>query len=383
MTKPSFLHSQTLISCFTLLLASSCRSGDNPAVRPEPAASASVALVSETAPSTSSASAIVPSIEPTVVASSEPFPEASASAAVVNGPPKAPPLIPKPRVRPLGANEVVAVLIRSKPKGGSKPEESTQFIRADGKITSQKGAHLFINGKLHRYHRRENTSHNPPCFGEKENIFPKRIWRNAEFVPTKDGKSIEIIPAYKPNPKNDEIIHTETDHELVAALPGFVFIKSSETDYGCGAHPLYGSGFVLFAVTANGSFEKVESSEYLEGTDAWLEHAQAKFNAQVDPAESPDSLDGPVNSPDNVKVAMVYPMITAKGAVWGALFTAPATWAGSFGGWAGYTRAVPMPINKAPTRFRDAMVTPEPVNEYVSKHEKDEDILGFTVGEGE
>lgn len=368
----------TLFACFLASMSGCCRAGDDARVQAEPnppVPSASAMSVQAPVEVVVSASAEAPA-----VASAEPMPEPSGSAEVVQGPPKRPPPIPLPRLRPLATQEVVAVVVRSKPKAGAPAEEWTRLIHADGKTTSKKGAYLFIRGQLHQYRRRENVSPNPPC-APGDNLFPKRIWRNAEFVPEKNGKTIEIIPAYKPNPKSEEIVHVETDHELVAALPGFAFIKSSETDYGCGAHPLYGNAFVLVAFGTDGAVEKISESEYLDGTDAWIDHAMAKFNAQSDPAESPDSLDARIQNSSDVKAVMAYPMITAKGAVWGGLFTAPATWAGSYGGWAGYTRAIPMAMNKTPKRFRDAMVTPEPVNEYVSKHEKDEDILGFTVGD--
>lgn len=373
---------RVFFACFAALFATSCRSGDNPAVQAEPAP---VMTAAQTEPV--SAPSFPSAVAPTVV---DPGPAPSASAAFAdaessakvpqNRRPKTPPPIPLPKIRPLETHEIVAVLVRSKPKGNAKPEESTQLIHADGKMTTKKGAYLFINGQLHRYQQKENVSVNPPCYGEKENPFPKRIWRNAEFLPEKNGSSIEIIPAFKPDKTKDPITLTETENELVAALPGFVFIKSSETDYGCGAHALYGSSFVLMSFGADGKFVKLAESDYFEGTDAWLEFAQAKFNAQVEPGTSPDSLDGRIEDSSGVSVAMVYPLLTAKGAVWTALFTAPATWAGSYGGWAGYTRAMPMAINKIPARFRDAMVTPEPVNDYVTKHEKDENILGFTLG---
>lgn len=378
------LIARTLFACFAAFFASSCRSGDNPSVKPEPAPE-TITTQTDPVASTTSASPFIAALEPTPAPSASAMVAESESSATapVEARPKGPPPIPLPRVRPLKEHEVAAVLVRSKPKGNAKPEESTQLIHADGKATLKKGFFVFINRQLHQYHRREDVSPNPPCPGEKENIFPKRIWRNAEFVPEKKGKTLELIQAYKPKPKSDDIVHTETDHELVAALPGFVFIKSSETDWGCGAHPLYGNSFVLAAIGPEGAFEKISESDYLEGTDAWIEHAQAKFNSQVDPGESPDSLDGRIQNSSDVKAVMAFPMITAKGAVWAALFTAPATWAGSYGGWGGYTRAMPMPINKTPARFRDAMVTPEPVNDYVAKHEKDEEILGFTVGETE
>lgn len=326
-----------------------------------PAASASVAIAAPVA----SASAVFAEAEPSAKA-----------------PPKTPPPIPLPRVRPLGAQEVAAVVVRSKPKRPAIAEYSTQLIHADGKITSKKGAYIFINGQLHRYQQRENVSPNPPCPGQKENPFPKRIWRNAEFVSEK-STTIEVIAMYKPSGQDDEIVHTEVEYEFVAAIPGHVFIKSFITDYGCGAHPLYSREFFLLALGTDGRFTRLESSDYSEGTDAWIPHAVAKFNAQVDPSEVPESLDGQIENSEVVKVAMVYPMLTAKGAVWTALFTAPATWAGSYGGWDGYGRALPMAMNKTPVRFRDAMVTPEPVNEYVAKHEKDEEVLGFTVGKAE
>ena len=378
--------SPLLLACFAAYLPSCCNT-ENPGVKPEPVPSANVqpspiAPTPSTAPWASASESAVPNPSSTVAEPASSYADTSSSAeAPRSGPPKPPPPIPLPRVRPLGAKEVAAVIVRS--KRGPKPEESTQFIHADGKITTKKGAYLFINGQLHRYRQQEKTSPNPPCEGEKENPFPKRIWRNAEFVPEKNGKSLEVIPVYKPNPKDEQIIHTETEHELTAAIPGFVFIKSFTTDYGCGAHALYGAEFSLFAFQSDGSAKSIESSEYLEGTDAWIEHARAKFNAQVSPGESPESLDARIEDNDAVKVGMVFPMLTAKGAVWTGLFTAPATWAGSFGGWGGYTRAIPMALNKTPARFRDAMITPEPVNEYVAKNEKDLDMVGFTVGEAE
>ncbi len=376
---------RTFFACFVAFLPSGCRSVDKTQVQAEPAPSAraeSVAPVLSGAAPIASLSAAEVSPAASASASASAFAVAESSAdAPPKMRPKPPPPIPLPRVRPLGAQEVAAVLVRSKPNYPVIPEFSTQLIHADGTITTKKGAYVFINGQLHRYQQREKISPNPPCTGEKENPFPKRIWRNAEFVPEKTGKNIEIIPMYKPNPKEEGMVHTEVEHDLVAALPGYVFIKSSITDYGCGAHALYGREFVLVAWGADGSPTRLESSDYSEGTDVWIEHAVAKFNAQVDPAESPDSLDGRIQNSEDVKVVMVYPMLTAKGAVWTGLFAAPATWVGSFGGWAGYTRAMPMAMNKIPARFRDAMVTPEPVNDYVAKHEKDEEILGFTVGD--
>ena len=78
---------------------------------------------------------------------------------------------------------------------------------------------------------------------------------------------------------------------------------------------------------------------------------------------------------------MTYPAMTARGAEWTVLYYAQATWAGSYGGWAGYTRAVPIVLDAAPKRFREAMVMPEVVAKYVAAHEKDEDIVGFTIVE--
>lgn len=375
--------SPLLFACFAALLPG-CRTSENSGVKPEPAPSAiaqpaTVAPTPSTAPWASATEAAVPAPSASVAEPASSYADTLSSAeAPRSGPPKPPP-IPLPRVRPLGAKEVAAVIVR--PKAGPNPEHSTQFIQTDGKITTKKGAYLFINGKLHRYQQQEKTSPNTPCPGEKDGPFSKRIWRNAEFVPEKEGKTLQVIATYKPNPKAEEIIHTETEHELTAAIPGFVFIKSFTTDYGCGAHPLYGAAFSLFAFQPDGSAKSIESTEYLEGTDAWIVHARAKFNAGVDPAESPGSLDSQIEDDSSVKVAMVFPMLTAKGAVWTGLFTAPATWAGSYGGWGGYTRAIPVALNKTPTRFRDAMVTPEPVNEYVAKHENDLNMVGFTVGE--
>lgn len=284
-----------------------------------------------------------------------------------------------PATRPLRPNQIAAVLIRTQVKYPAKPEEWTRFLTADGQTSSKKGAHVFIDGKLHRYRQQEKKSPNPPCEGDPVNIFPTRILRNAAFVPEKKGDNIEVIKFYKPDP-NREAVPVEIEHELVAALPGFAFIKTSITDYGCGVHPLYGRKFRIVAFGSNGTFDDVDGVDYTEGSDTRMDKAIEKFNAEVAPSEAEDSLDGRVKRSD-VSVTMAYPTFTRQGADWTLLYTAPSTWVGSYGGWAGYTRSVPVALEIAPPRFREAMVIPEVITAYVAKHEKDEEIFGYTLGE--
>jgi len=215
-------------------------------------------------------------------------------------------------------------------------------------------------------------------------MYPQRIWRNVEFVPDKPGKTITAVSFYKrnPNPETDSerMDPTKVEHDIVAIVPGYAFIKTSNTYWGCGAHPLYGCEFVLAAFGSTGSVERVGESDYEQGSDVRVARAVELFNAQVDPAEPPDSLDGKLQIED-ISVSMAYPAFTQRGSVWTILYTGKSTWAGSYGGWAGYTRSVAVPHGIAPARFREAIVMPEPVAKYIEAHEKDEDILGFTVGE--
>lgn len=305
----------------------------------------------------------------------EAAPSASAVASV-----NVPAPAPAPVLRPLGANETAAVVIRTKPKYPAQPVEWTRFLEADGTMTSQKGVLLSFGGVQYQYKQREQTSANPPCVPNEPNPYPKKIWRNAEVVPIKPGKTSELIPFYKPKKDEEGIPPVETEHELAAVIPGYLFVRTSITDYGCGAHALYGRQFTLFAYQTNGTFDTVDAVDYEEGVYTGIEKAVAKFNATVDPSEPADSLDGRVGESD-VKPAMTYPAMTARGAEWTVLYYAQATWAGSYGGWAGYTRAVPITLGAAPKRFREAMVMPEVVAKYVAAHEKDEDIVGFTIVE--
>jgi len=353
----------TTIVVTALVLLAGCSRSDkaNQQIAPDPANAASASVTAASAQATTSA----------VVASSNPI--ASASVAPVNAPPPMPPL------RVLGPNQTAAVVIRTKVKYPAKPVEWTRFIKTDLSAQSKKGSYLFIGEKLHRYQQREKVSANAPCPGETSNPFPKRILRNAEFVPDKKGKTMEVIGFHKDLP--DQPNPTEIDHEIVALVPGYAFVKTSITDYGCGAHPLYGNKFELVAFGAEGTFEFVPESDYKDGSDVSEEKAIGLFNAQVDPAESEESLDGKLTSGSNVSVSMTYPAFTPRGSIWTVLYTAPSTWAGSYGGWAGYTRSVPVALDAAPARFRDAIVMPEVVATYIAAHEKDEDILGFTLGE--
>ena len=106
------------------------------------------------------------------------------------------------------------------------------------------------------------------------------------------------------------------------------------------------------------TFEDMNTPEYTEGSETGLDRAIAKFDASVDPSEPADSLDGKVKR-NEVTVSMAHPTWTPKGAEWTVLYTAPSTWAGSYGGWAGYTRSVPIVLDQAPRRFREALVVPD------------------------
>jgi hypothetical protein len=346
-----------------VFLGGCSRSGkDQRQVEPDPSTVASASVVVASAAASTSAMA-----EPSL-------PVASAVIAPASAPSALPPL------RALNANQTVAVLVRTKVTFPAKPVEWTRFIQADGSVVSQKGLHLFIGDNLYRYQQREKATANPPCDSETPNPYPKQIHRNAEFVPDKKGKAIEVIEMYKHDSTQDQVIPTDIEHEIVAVIPGYAFIKTSIIDYGCGAHALYGNKFVLVAFGAEGTFEIVKRWEYEEGSDAQLNKAVEQFNAKVDPAEPADSIDGRLKSGD-ISISMAYPAFTPRGSVWTVLYTGPATWAGSNGGWAGYTRSVPIPLDIAPARFREAMVMPDGAATYIGAHEKDEDILGFTVGD--
>ena len=336
-------------------LPSCCQSGqDNPPVKPEPAA-----------PNSTSAPSALPDVSTAPVTSAAPSATTPAPR-------------PLPRVRPLGAHEIVALIVRPKVKPPAKPEDYTRFLRADGTATSKKAAHLYIDGKRYRFHRQEKKTPNPKCEGAEINMFPARIFRNAEFVPEKTGPAIEVIKFYKSEREGE--FPVDIDHEIVAALPGYTFLKTSITDYGCGAHPLYASNFMVVIWGSGATFEDMNTPEYTEGSETGLDRAIAKFDASVDPSEPADSLDGKVKR-NEVTVSMAHPTWTPKGAEWTVLYTAPSTWAGSYGGWAGYTRSVPIVLDQAPARFRDALVVPDVVATYVAQHEKNEDIVGFTLGE--
>ncbi|HRI64125.1 MAG TPA: hypothetical protein PK156_07800 [Polyangium sp.] len=334
-------------------LAGCCQSGqDNPPVKPEPAAQNS-------APAASALPAI------SAAASANPAPSAIAPQ-------------PAPRIRPLGTHQIAALIVRPRVKHPAVAENHTRFLQSDGTSKSRKGAHVFINGALHRFKQQEKKTANPKCEGDEVNLFPFRIFRNAEFVPEKKGTALEVIKFYKAEREGEFPVNI--DHEIVAALPGYTFLKTSITDYGCGAHPLYASKFTVVIWSADGTFEEMNTPEYTEGSETGLDKAIAKFDSQVSPSEPDDSLDGKVKRSE-VTVSMAYPTWSSKGADWTVLYSAPATWAGSFGGWAGYTRSLPIVLDQPPARFREVMVVPDVVATYIGQHEKDEDIVGFTLGE--
>jgi hypothetical protein len=348
-----------LVSSAALLLAAPGCRREQITPEPEPAP-----IAAQNAPSSS--------VLPVPVAASA---SASASASAQATVPLAP-----LRAVPLGSTQVAAIWARprvtSPARSAKEPADVTRFVRADGTVAStRRGIYLVAHDKLYRWESNARTSASERCEPPQQNPFRKRVLRDGAVVPAGGGRRIEVAGFAAPD--GNGILPEEETHAPVAILGDTLFVRSDNAGFGCGMHPLYGVEFRAARLLAGGTVKLLRMEDLRDGTGARAGDAMALLNKGT--REDDTSLDGPA-SRDEIETTMALPIFDAAGARWTVQYTTHATWAGSDGGWGGYTRSVKLDLAGLPPPLASLAAFPDVAADYARAH-PDEEVRGVSAGE--
>lgn len=327
---------------------------------PEPRPPAAVTASSASAPSSSAA--------------------ASASAAAPGGAPPASARAPRApagatRATPIGAGETAVVWTRRARPGPAGAEILTHFVRADGSVAATRAGIFVADGdRLWRWRIEKKASPGERCEPPQINPMGARKLERATLVPTRGGAaivtrvgsppSIEIAPFA--TSANEYDLPAEEHHDLVASWGAYVFTRSDDVIFPCGMHPGYAASFAAFELDAAGALQPVALETLTGDAGALLDEAKRRFDKDAQGDATGSSLDG-VAARDGIKPTMAFPAFGAAGVVWTVQLTADASWAGSYGGWSGYTRSVQVPAPQPPPRLAGGRL-PAPALAFAAAH---------------
>jgi hypothetical protein len=227
--------------------------------------------------------------------------------------------------------------------------DTSYFVDEDGRETSHRdGIFLFMGDRLLELKTTEQTSTGLKCEDDKPNpVYPRRTKVRVSLNPARDGTAI-VLADFGSLSDGEHQVDKE-EQEPIGALGPYVFLFSSWQLGGCmGIHPLYGASFTVFEIRG-GETSEVPLDDVTEG---WRDvRAQAKklFDAQATDKTGSD-LDG-IADLDGIEATLAVPSFGKAALGWELQLTASASWAGTYGGWAGYTRSVRVKTKQVPRRF--------------------------------
>ena len=143
-----------------------------------------------------------------------------------------------------------------------------------------------------------------------------------------------------------------------------------------GIHPLYGASFSVFEVRG-GDKVAVALDEATEGWYELREEAKRQFDAKATDRTGSE-LDG-VADLDKIEPTLALPAFGPAGLGWTIQLTTSASWVGSYGGWAGYSRSVRVSAKQAPKTFAPYAPLAAIAARVIARH-PGQTVLGVTRG---
>ncbi len=234
-----------------------------------------------------------------------------------------------------------------KPTAGKTWEEVSYFLDSEAApIAHAPGIRVVIQDRLYRVEREKRRGPKLTCaMGEPNVIYPERLLERLVLVPEAEGVTIEL--AGFAHASEADMPDKET-HELMASLGPYLFIRTM-SEVGCGAHPFYGVAFRAVEMQ-NGKVVDVLPPEMFAHDNELLEGAKREFNKVAQAGETGSMRDGKVEISD-IETTLAIPTFSRAGLGWSIQLTAAASWAGTYGGWSGYSRSVLLPAPRVPARF--------------------------------
>ena len=140
---------------------------------------------------------------------------------------------------------------------------------------------------------------------------------------------------------------------------------------------MYGASFRAVEVR-DGRVVNLPAADIFAGADELRTAAKREFDQMAQGGETGSPFDGEVAISD-LEPTLAIPSFAADGLRWSIQLTTSASWAGSYGGWSGYSRSVMLQAPRVPDRFRAFSELGARVARYMVANRQAR-VLGASIG---
>ena len=265
--------------------------------------------------------------------------------------------------------EVTVAWVRDK-----KGKITSWFLAPNAKPEPRSGLYLAVGSHLYKWSERVKKQRAPACPAGNTNPYTEYELATVSLEEVEGTSKLDPFPRAADAGDADEDVAKDL-YAPIASLGPYLFAREELTYWPCGMHPQYGVEFHAFELTETMGVKKLAAADLFEGSERRLDDAVLELNAH---ASKDDSMDNAVGR-NEVQTTLARPIFGGADLNWQVQFTARATWAGSYGDWAGYTRSVVLPLPEVPAKFRAFAALAERAKTLGLPH-TDDVIAGVSAG---